>query len=233
MWAYNVTRALLSSSGITPLPESIPPLDDQLLREVATTDPGEGRLWCVKTHRQIRPHADYIRVICPYRDVRDSLMSYMNFRHSTFEQALEAVIDMMQITDWYLRDKQDNVHAVRYEDITDRPAEAVTAISEFLGLSVTAKCIEKIVASLSREKVVSHINKLEKDSMSTETTNKKPVVTVRNLDGNYRLYDTATGFQSGHIGTLDDGSWRTELTPEQCDRLSDLTSEWIERYGFS
>ena len=225
MWAYNVTRALLLSSGLIPLPESIPPLDNQLLREVATIEAGEGRLWCVKTHRKIRPHADNIRVICPYRDVRDSLISYMNFRQSTFDQAMEALVEMMQITDWYLQDKQDNVHAVRYCDITERPVETVAAINKFLRLSVSAERIMGIVEGLSKEKVARHISKFEKDSMSADSKNRKTVVSVRNLDGNYRLYDTETGFQSGHIGSLRDGSWRTELTLEQCERL-------VERYGF-
>jgi len=232
MWVYNVVRELYSSVGITPWPETVPPRVDELLAKVATTDPGTGRIWCIKTHNKIRAHADGIRVICPYRDVRDAMMSYMRFLGSTFEKALEIAEYMMQISDWYLQEETANVHAIPYDDIVDRAVETITSISGFLGLTVEPENIVDIAEHLSKEKVASRIALLEQKSANRNDSEGQACISLRNMDGNYRVYDSKTGFQGGHIGSSPDGAWRTELSSDQRERLCRLTADWVKRYGF-
>ena len=231
-WVYNITRELCRSAGVTPWPETIPPLDDELMAAAMSGDPGEGRVWCIKTHRSIRSPESRIRIICPYRDVRDSLVSYMRFRAVSFDQALESVQEMMEVTDWYLKDKPDNVHALRYDTIIHNPVKAATDIAGFIGLAVPPEVLVKITGQFSRDRVARYIQDFEGNTSDSAGRPGQPRVSMRNIDGDAIAYDPATGFQSGHVGSLPDGSWRSELDQHQQDRLHELAGDWLQRYDF-
>lgn len=55
---------------------------------------------------------------------------------------------------------------------------------------------------------------------------------VKNMDGTYRTYDKATGFQSNHITSSNDGEWRTCFDRGQADQLGSLSKAWLLKNGY-
>ena len=99
MWAYNVTRALLSHSGLEVIPEAVPKDEDQAMRLAFGSPVADGQICCIKVHRSLSPKLGEMRVVFTYRDVRDALWSYMRFMNCDFHTALPVIHQMMVMTD--------------------------------------------------------------------------------------------------------------------------------------
>jgi len=231
MWTYNIARQLIRQSGYTPWPVHIPPDPIPSFRlaidhGVATRD-----IICIKVHARYEGSLPGLKIICNLRDARDALVSYMNFMHCSFEEAIEGFSDSLELVDYYLDKTRFDVLDVRYEDIMHRPEEAITRIATFIGLPVSSEQAARIANDYSREKVRSYVaglgdNKSDGGGRHTGTA-------LRNADGSIRRYDDVTGFQSGHVSGSVGGEWRTLLKPAQQAQLSVLTGNWLARYGYA
>ena len=237
MWTYNACRALIRAAGKTPWPESVPPDERPVIQEALARPPGPDQFYCIKTHLQIPVGQEHMRIICNYRDVRDAMLSYMRFMKCSFEKGLAAAIGFMGLTDHYLQSRHPHVLPIRYDRITSHPQETIREIMDFLSLQVGRAEIESIALEYSREEVARRLKKLESVQLDANGRVKgegRPgeYSAVQNLDGSFRVYDYATGFQTNHISSGKDGDWREVLTGEQQAELLAATSEWLTRYGF-
>ena len=237
MWTYNVIRRLLKASGYIPLPENIPVDDQVAIQESMKRDPGEKGIFCFKTHRRIESIAPGMKIICPYRDVRDAMYSYMKFMRCPFERALSAARGMMENTDYYLQRKAHNILPLRYDEIVNTPERAVSKVSVFLQLHVSEIVAREIAEALSRNKVKKYLEGLddvkvdEAGKLQSEAQAARYAAVPR-FDGSHRIYDQTTGFQSNHITTGKEGEWRNQLEPHQQKALMELATPWLRKYGF-
>ena len=235
MWVYNVTRELISASGNVPLPEEPPPDHDQLIMKALGRTCDVNKIYCFKTHSRISPSRRDARILCPYRDVRDAMLSFMRFMHCEFERGLRAAQGMMALTDYYFSLPTVNLLPIRYDDITSKPSEVTRKIARFLGLDIMPDDIKTILDGFSRKRVQKFINMLE--SIGTDecgsilpAQDKSGYTSVQNLDGSYRVFDKKTNFQSNHITSTSKGEWRQVLTDEQKRTLMEATSDWLVKY---
>lgn len=232
MWAYNATRELIRVAGKTVKP-SEPPIDEEpLLNEAMTSPVKENEVWCVKTHRKLRPNIPGILIIVTYRDVRDCLASYMRFMNCDFQHALKMAHIWMNLTDGYFNTPTNNLLKVHYDSIIEQPAETIRRIDEFIGTGIHPDQMTVISEELKPDNLKNKIASLHsnRENLTEEDANKTLVVQLKN--GSTRLYDKSTGFQSGHIGTIYGGLWKEMLDPDQQAQLLEETSSWLKRYGF-
>lgn len=239
MWTYNITRSLITASGHTLIPETALVDETELLEELSSYTPPNVDFCCIKTHHAITPlDDDRVKIICNYRDVRDAVLSFKRFTHCTDEEAIEAAKGMMQITDHYCNLKnQDSILKLRYENLINEPYAIAKSINQFLGLRVSEKDIQKIIQEFSRKRVEKKLNffKISKFQALMKYLDKRSSFyeLVENYDGSYRLFHKLTGFQSNHITDTKTGEWQEVFSPEKQKVLINLTSNWLDSYGYS
>ena len=223
MWTYNVTRELVRAAGFEALPARVPQRDETMLclGEEGARDPSTSRVRVLKVHCFLPPDLPYARFIVPRRDVREILISSMRFTRSSFEDSLRVVDRAIATNYYYGAFPRDCMLAVEYEDIVACPANVARAIVEFLRLAVDDGELRKIVRLYSRESVQDLVNRREQD-VARRSREGRPVAPDELVElgpENVRVFDTATGFQTGHVSDTPKGVWRSLLTPEQKARL--------------
>jgi hypothetical protein len=125
----------------------------------------------------------------------------------------------------------DRALIIDYPDIVARPIDIVHRISAFLEVPVDRKTTNAIVCGLSKEKVAHLIERKEQDIFrraregGTITAEEVVVLGPQNI----RVFDTATGFQSGHVSNYRQGDWMHILTVEQKYRLEVLVGTFSHR----
>ena len=170
-------------------------------------------------------------IIVPYRDIRDCIVSYMKFMHADFEYALQAM-QHWNPTDVYFERQTDNILIIRYDQIVNEPIRTIQKIDSFIGTGASFETIEEINEQFSRKKVEQKADGLKDISSSKILANATTLGAVENRDGSYRVFDKATGFQTGHITSHKSGRWREVLNEQQKQQLMEETTDWLEKYGF-
>lgn len=241
MWTYNVTRAILQAGKIEVLPEQIPVDEMQLIRHALLSEPSPKSAYCIKTHEHLMhplPTRHEVKIICNYRDVRAACLSFMRFMHADFSRSLAAMQSMMELTDYYLNTFTSNLLVVRYEDLTESPAETVRRIAGFLELPLIDRKVADIVNQFSKANVRKKLGEMSdvRVDASGEVKGAKlqsKFTSVPNLDGTYRVYDKSTAFQSNHITSKSDDEWRTFFNAEQLQQMNEIAKTWLERHGYA
>jgi hypothetical protein len=244
MWTMNVTRALLKSAGKTVLPKEHPKDykdEGKIIQEAFTYEPVEKTLYCLKTHRFLRNDLPETKIITNYRDVRDTMISYIRFMKqekddNLFEVAKKTVIAHMEQTDFYFEQHTDNLR-IRFNDILNDPIRIINIINNYLALNVEEAQVLRIKEEYSKEKVSNLIKKLDKISASgsgaiQSKENNKAYQILIGPKGRYRLRDKETHFQTNHITSKKDGEWTEYFTSQQREEINEMVSGWLERYSF-
>jgi len=239
MWIYNITRALITASGKTPLPESVPVQEQPLIDKIYTLPSRNDEVFCIKTHTCLQPNLPHTKIIMTYRDVRDSMLSFMRFMKMTdFSQALKAAKNMMEITDFYFNQHRENILHIRYNDIVERPLHIVDGINRFLHLRVGQAQVQEINNHFAKKNIQKLITKLtdaavQRDGCLDRKFQSEEFGVTQNTDKSYRILDKKTGFQTNHITSKQDGEWKDVFTEDEQRKLLDLTSGWLQKHGFS
>ena len=232
MWTCNIARELIRSAGLQPIPQSVP-IDIMPVIHKAFTEPiGENQVYCVKTHYSIDLKRDDTLIITTYRDIRDAVLSFMKFMHVSFEEAFKRLQDWMKFMDTYFENQSPNILKIRYDDIVSQPMDIIRKIDRFIGTGASFETMEEINERFSKKNIKEKVDSLKGISVEQAQANAADFDTVRNADGSYRVFDRATGFQTSHITSQQDGQWREELTEDQKQRLMNETADWLERHGF-
>jgi len=239
MWTYNVTRALLLVSGKNILPHDL--FDEVAAANKAVANAAKmapGDTYCIKAHVLPKKQPPLsVKIINNYRDVRDAMLSYMRFmRLSDFEKGLQVAREMMSDTDHYFQYQWHNMIHIRYDDLIANPVAIVQQIDSFLGLNVALDEIEAIAMRFARHNVREMLKQLEQVVVESngqiEGEAHEKYASLANLDGSYRIFDKETNFQTNHITSDKPGEWRNVFTREQQEKLLQITSSWLNRYGF-
>lgn len=238
MWTYNVCRSLIVAAGKEPWPEEVPLDESPAIQHALAHPPAANQVYCIKTHFRIPVGKPHMLIICNYRDIRDATLSYMRFMKCTFEKALAAARGSMELTDHYLQPRDPHVLPIRYDAILDQPQQTISTLAGFLSLRVSPQEIAHIAESLSRETVARKISQLDTEKQGSESsgTNNRPqgkISSAPNLDGSFRLHDSSTGFQTGHISSGEDGEWRNILSSAEQEKLLEISIDWLQRYDFA
>lgn len=238
MWTFNVVRELYRRAGFRVLPEEIRITDQEWAnyanREItANRDPNT--IFVLKLHAYLQNTPPDNLVITNIRDVRDALMSYMRFMHVDFETALGATKSTAGIADHYVGFPEDRRMVLRYDELTAKPAAMVAAIADRLGIQGGQALAENVADQFSREKV-QVLTKDKDQRIRQAVANGEPLVgeiLIERADGNPVTIDRTTGFQSDHVSSYQDGSWRQLLSCDQIDAMDQALGPWLMRHGYA
>ncbi len=223
MWTYNVTRELIRAAGVETLPARVPQRDEAMWRlgEEGIRDPSTERVRVLKIHSVMPPDLPHARFIVPRRDAREILVSSMRFTRSSFEDSLPFVDYAIALNSYYGAFPHDRILWVEYEDIVGHPTNVAHNIADFLGLTIEEGARSEIVYRYSKDSVRALIKRREEDvaRRAREGDAVAPDELVRLSPENVRVFDTATGFQTGHVSEQPDGASSRLLTPEQGAQL--------------
>jgi len=144
---------------------------------------------------------------------------------------------MMNTTDYYLNEFGEGVLGVRFEDVTNNPSNVVDSICSFLKVELSDSDKNGIVARFSKSNIQKKLHDMSKVKLATDgqiegNEQQSKFVSIKNLDGTYRIYDKSTAFQSNHITSTGDGEWRTVFDKEQIDKVNSISKEWLLRHGY-
>lgn len=229
MWVFNVARQIVRAAGLEVLPSLVPQTDEAMLTagQQALHDPATDRVRVLKVHLALRPDLPFSRFIRPRRDLRDEVVSFMRFMRCDFERAMNFAQGAIAIERHYDAFPRDRALTVEYTDILARPAEIVHTIAAFLEAPLAHQATRAIACSLSKEQVALRIERKERDLVIRRHEG-RPIAAGEVVvlgPHNARAFDTATGFQSGHVSNYQEGGWKSILTAEQKSRLEALIAE--------
>lgn len=237
MWVFNLTRAMLEASGRSIRPTRISQRDRDMFGDAdrALEDSDPNTVWVLKVHSTIARNAPKSRFIYSFRDPRDALISFMRFMDFDFDTAVRHIPTWIGITDHFANFPDSVCCSIDYADIVDDPIRVASVIARFLGLSVSAATLDTLVKRFSRENVQTLISRTEAElrrrASAGETLARDDVVLK---DGKVvRVFDTSTGFQTGHITGYRDGDWRSILDDEQKRHLETEFGAWLRRRGYA
>jgi hypothetical protein len=239
-WTYNVVRAVLEAGRTTVLPDLIPVDETELIKRALMSEVNENEAWCIKTHLALKIGSlsrHEIKIICNIRDVRDACLSIMRFMHADFEVGKRAMMNMMNVTDYYLDTFGDNLLGIRFEDLVSTPQTVVQDISDFLGVDLSGSEMRTILGRFDKssiQKRLRAISNLESgmDGRRRDSDQQSIFDFVKKFDGTHRVYDKTTAFHSNHITSSGDGEWRTYFDEHEAAQIYDLSSAWLMKYGY-
>lgn len=237
MWTFNVARELFATAGYNVLPSVVPHEDKDMfdLYSKALQDDTQSNRYCMKVHTILKENIKKSKVISTIRDPRDVCLSFKNFMKCDFSHALNAAKNIVDCVAIYEHYSSDYLTFVKYEDVNDRPYNAIKKIDEFLELQTSDADIKCIVEKFSKTNVKNLIaqstNALETKIQSNKQIDKKEV--VGNPTGNYRAFDLKTGFQSGHISGNKTGDWRIQFSKQEKIILEDAVGDFCEKFGYN
>ena len=96
-----------------------------------------------KLHRwreDIEPHKNGVKVVMTIRDMRDVVVSLMNFRSGTFESSLHSNAFKGNIegqAEWEKKVPPENLLLIKYEYFIRNRIETTKRVAEFLGVKIT------------------------------------------------------------------------------------------------
>jgi hypothetical protein len=226
MWTFNVTRQVVRAAGLEVLPSLVPQTDKAMWAafQEGVRDHATDRVRVLKTHEALPPDLPASRFILPRRDIRDTVVSFMRFMRCDFETAIKFARSFLECGWHYDKWPRDRAVIIDYPDIVARPTDVVYTISAFLEVPVDLETTSAIVRGLSKQKVALLIERKERDIIR-RTREGGPITADEVVvlgPNNIRAFDTATGFQSGHVSNYREGDWKRILTVEQKSRLEAL-----------
>lgn len=226
MWVFNVAREIVRAAGLEVLPAAVPQTNEAMIAAAAEgmRDPAPDRVRVVKVHAHVHADIPSSRFILPRRDVRDAMVSFMRFMNCDFEAGLEFVRNAMAFERRYDGFPPERTLFVNYTDIVSHPVAVVRTVAAFLETPVAPEKAVAIACSLDKESVARTIRRTEEDlvrrSRDGSAISADEVVVLGPQD--VRAFDTATGFQSGHVSDYREGDWKHLLTAQQRARLAAL-----------
>lgn len=226
MWTYNVARELLGKSGLTVKPDSMLLTDEDQMRSIGAAMRNQDRneIHCIKTHLSLdfaEQALAHTRILTPYRDPRDAVLSFTRFMGVDLDHGLKAAREMMSVTDYYLSLPDEIVCGFKYEDMIRDPRKAIGKIAEFLGIPACEEEIETIDDMFCKANVKTLIENIGNE------------IVGRNPGGEIRKIDRKTGFQTAHIAAEDGKSWSDVFSEAGKAKLRSLTHDWLVRRGYS
>ena len=122
----------------------------------------------------------------------------------------------------------------RYENIENKPIETILEIADFIGYKINYKVAEAISLKYNKKSVKKIIKNNDQNLLSKiknkEEINKSNIVYFS--EGNYRSFDTKTGFQTNHISNRSSGDWKKKISSKEIEIINFEFKELISEYKF-
>jgi len=140
---------------------------------------------------------------------------------TSFDEALvrAAIARHVEMDHHYARWPDHGILIVPFDSIAASGAELITRIARFAELPVpNADTIQRIEQRFSKQRVRKQIAAIEAavfDSAGNVRDDADPDAILDTGSGRHRAFDTATGFQSGHVSGRRPGDWEHVWTAEQ------------------
>ena len=228
MWTYNVVKSLVRKADLIASPNAAPKLDKDKRRVAAEIlDRNiESERGVIKTHEKI-PEAliPSSFFVVTHRDPRDSIMSYMRFQACSFDVALKTYSDS-RVAETYFQSlpREQTIH-VHYPTIINEPDTVARTLATALGVTVSEDDINQIVGEYSKHNVRKIIDAAAENPLNEEST-------VYLQNGDYRVRDLKTGFQTSHVSDYKDGDWRGLLSGQQKKKMNATLEPWLRHMGY-
>jgi hypothetical protein len=236
MWTFNVVRDLVRSTGSAVQPELVPHDDVEMEAIGRAGIAADDGVYVLKVHAHIPADLPHSLYVVTHRDLRDSLVSFMRFAHQDFEAGLHFVASAIRSEQHFSTFPAERRLDLDYAAIIGAPAEVVAALAARLAIPAPPDLVAEIVARYSkarvRDRMVSREQALRDRIAAHQPVDRRDFIAQQ--DHSLRAFDTATGFQSGHVSDYRDGDWRKILTADQQARLETLIAEgeaWRARQG--
>lgn len=236
MWTYNVVRSVLRRSGRKVFPKEVPHSHNEVMAiaEQGLQDKDPINVWTLKVHGVVKPDVPRSRFITINRDPRDALISFKRFMGCEFERALESMMRSTQICDYYGSFPSELCLQLDYRDIVKSPRDVVQRIAGHIGCPVTSETASEIVNEFSKANVKQRIRdteaSLERRAAAGDPITSEEIVSVG--PQNHRVFDLATGFQSGHVSDYQEGDWKDSLTLAEQERMHAVLGPWLQQNGY-
>jgi hypothetical protein len=158
-----------------------------------------------------------------HRDVRDVIFSLMYKRKQSFQEIVRTgMIHQILVNDRFWR-AHPHVFVQRYDDIQEKPEQAVLEIAEFLHVNLPGGFAAQLAETYSREANLKRTedlkSKLTEQGLDLET----PL--------NAQVYDQSTLLHWNHI-RADSSNWRTLATPKERVVLQRMVGDWLADNGY-
>ncbi len=158
-----------------------------------------------------------------HRDVRDVIFSLMYKRKQSFQEIVRTgMIHQILVNDRFWR-AHPQVFVQRYDDIQEKPEQAVLEIAEFLHVNLPGGVAAQLAETYSREANLKRTedlkSKLTEQGLDLET----PV--------NAQVYDQSTLLHWNHIRS-DSSSWLNLATPRERVILQRMVGPWLAKNGY-
>lgn len=227
-WCYNVVRKLYKHHSLGTMigfigeNESV----DSVL-QAPTTDGACPRV--IKFHLPTGKamallQSGRARAIYSQRDLRDVVVSLMDFTKSPFDLLLSPRLPKLIKTHQYWK-QAPNVQRIEYQGILEQPQTYIRQISSWLGLSCTDQLIEEIALACSPETTQKHIKEMNRSIKTDSTAHIQQVSETR-------YFDTETLLNSNHIISGKIGRYKDRLSHEQIEKLNGHLKKWLIEEGY-
>ena len=234
---YNVTREILKLSKINVFPIKIPNNDQkffEIFKKQSLTDQNDSNKYVFKIHGILKPNLPRSKILTTIRDPRDVCISFKEFMKTDFDTALKAAKDLLNYEKVYKTYNKNYLKFFRYENIENKSIQTILEIANFIGYEISYKNAEEISLKYSKKRVKNLIKNNDENLLSKikneEDIDKSSLVYVSK--GNYRSFDTKTGFQTNHISNRNSGDWKKSFSPKEIKILDLEFKDFISEYKF-
>ena len=236
MWLYNVTREILKLSKINVLPIKIPKSDQEffeIFEKQSLIDQNDSNKYVFKIHHILKSNLPRSKILTTIRDPRDICISFKEFMKTDFDTALKAGKSLLKYEKIYKIYNKDYLRFFRYENIENKPIEAILEIANFIGYKINYKDAEEISLKYNKKKVKNLIKRNDENLLSQienkEDLDKSSIVYSKD---SYRSFDTKTGFQTNHISNRNSGDWKKFFSSKEIEILNFEFRDFISEYKF-
>jgi len=161
-------------------------------------------------------------------------MSWTRFMKAEFEHGLEITKGNMQTVDYYWSLADEECLKIEYADILNTPMKVASTMDQRLGLRLKNNQVASSVVRLRKEKISKRLKLLEVNLKQRIKCGEPSSANelVPNADGTFRVYDTRSGFQSGHISGYREGDWKKILTDQLQSIIERELGPWLLKNGY-
>ena len=236
MLTFNLTREVLMTKQLTVRPDRA--LKDgneclQIFQNEALHDDRQHVIYVFKVHQTLKPNIPRSKFIINKRNPFDICASFYEFMKCDLDRAIEVAQSHILTIEHYKTFGKNTVLFVEYEEIENNISLVIQNIAYFLEQEINNVMVEEIGKKYSKEavhKIISELHKKHSKNIGDQTLNPEEIV---NLGGDkYRMFDTQTGFQTGHISNRNSGEWTKVFNEEQISLIERKITPFAQELGY-
>ncbi|MDH5766321.1 MAG: FkbM family methyltransferase [Gammaproteobacteria bacterium] len=221
-WVYNVVKELLNSKKIGVVFGFVGEdaeldyfISSQGIQKSAHK-PGLIKFHLLSTKAKELIKCGRAKAIYSKRDIRDVVVSRMDFENITFEEIISSGKLEAILSNHEQINKLSGILSIEYEDIMSIPFKVMDLIQEYLDIKIDRIEAEKIIQDYSIESTKRIANSI---------ANKQNIL-------NKLHYDSETLIHAGHIASGKPGRYLDKLSDEQLKIINSIANDYLVNEGY-